>query len=213
MKKIGIVVTIIVAIAASLVALSTSAHRINYAAARTVNFTEEEVPISKTSLANFEVKSISINVPQANTIFDVRKDPFSNYILQIGYDEASKTYKLYFLKRASSGSKSIIPAKSIILKKREMRLIAGGKILTGKDDIYVGIEDALFTINRKTMSVKSVKLPAVRFKISENPFQTKNSCRITTLLIWQNWITKLQSLKTAQLQFYFTTQEQESSAQ
>ena len=168
MKKIGIVVIIIGAIAASLIALSTSVNRINYAAARTVNFTEEEVPISKTSLANFDVKNISTNVPRSNTIFDIRKDPFSDYILQLGYDEVSKTYKLYFLKRASAESKSIIPVKSIVLKKRKMRLIAGGKILTDKDNIYVGIEDALFTINRKTMSVKSVKLPAVRFKISEN---------------------------------------------
>ena len=168
MRRIGIVVIIIGAIAASLIALSTSANRINYAAAQTVNFTEEEVPISKTSLTNFNVKDISINVPQANTIFDARKDPFSNYILQLGYDEASKTFKLYFLKRTSAESKYIVPVKSTVLKNRKMSLIAGGKILTDKDNIYVGIEDTLFIINRNTMTVKSVKLPPVRFKISDN---------------------------------------------
>ncbi|MGC8979741.1 hypothetical protein [Caldisericum sp.] len=172
MKKAKIIViTGLIAIILFAFVVAVSMNRKNSVTARTVNFIIEESKISSISLANFDVKDTFTGSPQMDTIFDIYLDKFDNSVWQLGYDNANKIYKIHFTNLNTKEE------KDLKLKKREADLIAGGKILSDEHNIYAGIEDTLFIVNKKTWNVKSRKLPIERFKIDEQLVPDKNFVR------------------------------------
>lgn len=178
-KFLKVLITVLLIVAGLLsTTLVIDNNRIRVEAA---NYTVENRSLKSITVTKFQIKNVSLGIPNTDTIFDIYEDSATGFLSELGYNRNTNEYELFLSK---SGTKSQI---KVSLKKRSMDLIAGGKILSDSHNFYVGIENSLFVIDKTSLKVKRIDLPKEKFlidrKLVPNKVFLKNNYIIDIALL------------------------------
>ncbi len=163
MKKAFVIIGIIIAIGViSFAFIRNVPHNVIAVKAKTMHPVSVNKEMEKIVPSGFKFKKIDFPLVMPFDTINAYFDKASDTVWKLTWDPNSNFYTLYYF--GVDNLKNGI----ITLKSTNDNPVKAGKVFSDAANIYAGVENTLFEINKKLRTVKEIKLPPVKFAISKN---------------------------------------------